>query len=232
MSSARRRRRDLVATFVLIPGAGSDGWFWHLVNERLAAHGHHVIAVDLPWSEPSATFSDLAAVVVAALAATPRRDGPLLIVAQSLGGFVGPLVCDRVEADLLILLAAMVPTPGESAGEWWTNTGFVWPEPFDEHDVFLHDVPGDLAAASADHISAPADRLFEDPWPLSRWPGVPTRFLLCRDDRFFPASFLRRVAGERLGITPDEMDGGHLSFLAQPDQLTAWLEKYCIETAG
>ena len=31
-------------------------------------------------------------------------------------------------------------------------------------------------------------------------------FLLCRDDRFFPAEFQRRVVRERLGITPDEME--------------------------
>jgi len=40
-----------------------------------------------------------------------------------------------------------------------------------------------------------------DPSPLKAWPNVPTRVLLCREDRLFPAEFLRRVARERLGIT-------------------------------
>ena len=40
----------------------------------------------------------------------------------------------------------------------------------------------------------------EQSWPLERWPDVPTRFLLCRDDRFFPAEFQRRVVPDRLGI--------------------------------
>jgi len=53
---------------------------------------------------------------------------------------------------------------------------------------------------------------------------VPTTFLLCRDDRFFPADFQRRVVTERLGITPDEMDGGHLPALAHPDELVERLE--------
>ena len=48
-----------------------------------------------------------------------------------------------------------------------------------------------------------------EPWPLEAWPDVPTRVLLCRGDRMFPAEFQRRVARERLGIEPDEMDGGH-----------------------
>jgi hypothetical protein len=58
---------------------------------------------------------------------------------------------------------------------------------------------------------------------------VPTRFLLCRDDRFFPADFMRRVVKERLGITPDEMDGGHLPALAHPHELVARLEQYRVE---
>jgi len=37
-----------------------------------------------------------------------------------------------------------------------------------------------------------------EPSPLKTWPDVPTRVLLCRDDRLFPPSFLRRVAEERL----------------------------------
>ena len=67
---------------------------------------------------------------------------------------------------------------------------------------------------------------FEKPWPLTRWPDVRTRFLLCRDDRFFPADFQRRVVRERLGFAPDEMDGGHLPMLARPVELTERLLAY------
>src|SRR6266508_2003906 len=48
-----------------------------------------------------------------------------------------------------------------------------------------------------------------EPSPLKAWPDVPARVLLCRDDRLFPASFLRRVEQEGLGLTADEIDGGH-----------------------
>jgi pimeloyl-ACP methyl ester carboxylesterase len=64
------------------------------------------------------------------------------------------------------------------------------------------------------------------PWPLERWPDVPTRFLLCRQDRFFPAAFLRRVVKERLDITPDEIDGGHLPALSRPQEFVDLLERY------
>ena len=73
-------------------------------------------------------------------------------MAQSLGSFTGTLVCDRVPVQLLVLVAAMVPRPGESPGEWWANTGHEFPDPFDPEVVFLHDVPADVAAASAAHV--------------------------------------------------------------------------------
>jgi pimeloyl-ACP methyl ester carboxylesterase len=96
----------------------------------------------------------------------------------------------------------------------------------DEVRLFLHDVPPEVAAESIHHIKNQSGRPFEDPWPLAAWPDVPTRFLLSRDDRFFPADFLRRVVPQRLGITPDEMDGGHLPALARPKELAQRLLDY------
>jgi pimeloyl-ACP methyl ester carboxylesterase len=209
-----------MSTFVLIHGAGSDAWYWHLVEPRLRARGHDVVAVDLPCDDDSAGFEEYADVVVADVA--DRED--VVLVAQSLGGFTAPLVCDRLDVRLIVLVAAMVPRPGESAGEWWSNTGHEFPEPFDPEVVFTHDLTPDLAAASLEHVRPQSGTPFERPWPLDAWPDVPTRFLLCRDDRFFPADFLRRVVRERLGIEPDEMSGGHLPALGHPDELVERLE--------
>jgi pimeloyl-ACP methyl ester carboxylesterase len=211
-----------VATFVLIHGAGSDAWYWHLVVPRLVALGYDVVAVDLPCDDDAAGLEEYAQVVVDAVGG--RRD--LIVVAQSLGGFTAPLVCDRLDVTLLVLVAAMVPAPGESAGDWWANTGHQFPDPFDAEVVFTHDLSPELTAASLDHVREQSGTPFEHPWPLPAWPDVPTRFLLCRDDRFFPPDFVRRMVRERLGITPDEMEGGHLPALARPDELVAWLETY------
>jgi pimeloyl-ACP methyl ester carboxylesterase len=225
-----------MATFVLIPGAGGEAWFWHLVAPELRAHGHDVVAVDLPTGDDDAGFEEYADVVVDAIG--DRTD--LVVVAQSLGGFTAPLVCERVPVRLLVLLAAMVPLPGERAGEWWGNTG--QPEArralakrdgrsvdgdFDVIAEFFHDVPQaviDEAMARGEPAQSgtPMDRAY----PLTAWPDVPTRFLLCRDDRFFPAGFQRRVVRERLGIVPDEIDGGHLCALSHPRELAARLLAY------
>ena len=214
-----------VATYVLIHGAGSDAWYWHLVVPRLKAAGHDVVAVDLPCDDDSAGLDEYADVIVAAVG--DRSD--VILVAQSLAGFTAPLLCSRLPVRLLVLVAAMVPAPGESPGDWWANTGHVFPDPFDPAVVFTHDLSSDLAAESADHVREQSGTPFEKPWPLDGWPDVPTRFLLCRDDRFFPAEFQRRVVSERLGIIPDEMGGGHLPALARPDELVQRLEAYRAE---
>ena len=223
-----------MATYVLIHGAGDSGWYWHLLEAELRVRGHDVVAPDLPSEDDAAGLPEYADVVVDAIG--DRSD--LVVVAQSFGGFTAPLVCDRAPVDLLVLLAGMVPSPGEPPDDWWANTGYARARrerdqrdgrPPDDIALFLHDVPPDLAAEALrrgrDQSATPG----REPWPLRAWPNVPTRFLLCRDDRFFPAAFLRRVVRERLGITPDEMDGSHCVALSRPKDLADRLEAYRAE---
>src|SRR5438552_7289681 len=109
-----------MATYVLIHGAGSDSWYWHLVVPDLQARGHDVVAVDLPCDDDAAGLAEYTDTVVDAIG--DRTD--LILVAQSMGGFTAPLVCERVPVRFVVLVAAMVPRPGESPGEWWANTGW------------------------------------------------------------------------------------------------------------
>src|SRR5215217_5411184 len=104
-----------MSTYVLIHGAGDVAWSWGLVAAELRQREHDVVAVDLPSEDESAGWWDYADTVVDAIGA--RTD--LVVVAHSLGGFTAPLVCERVPVDLLVLVAAMIPSPGERAGEWW-----------------------------------------------------------------------------------------------------------------
>jgi pimeloyl-ACP methyl ester carboxylesterase len=47
-----------MATYVLIHGAGSDSWYWHLVRPELRAMGHEVVAPDLPCDDDAAGLSE------------------------------------------------------------------------------------------------------------------------------------------------------------------------------
>lgn len=226
-----------MATYVLIPGAGSDSWYWHLVVPELRRRGHETVAVDLPVDDDAAGLAEYTDAVVAAIG--ERAGQPdLVLVAQSMGGFTAPLVCDRVPVALMVLVAAMVPSPGETPGDWWTNTGHAaairaaaeaggWTDDLEDPTaLFVHDVPPEVVAESASHLRAQSGTPFERPWPLEAWPDVPTRFLLCTEDRFFPADFQRRVVGERLGLVPDELRSGHLPALAHPTELADRLDRY------
>jgi len=229
-----------MTTFVLIPGAGGNAWYWHLLVDELTDRGHDAMAVDLPADDDTAGLAEYADVVVETIG---DRTG-LVVVAQSMAGFTAPLVCDRVRVDLLVLLTAMIPMPGESPGEWWANTGHDramaeqsardgTPSTLDTAEdleaIFFHDVPPDITAEAMRGGRDQSATPFEKPWPLDAWPDVPTKFVLCRDDRFFPAEFMRRVVQQRLGITPDEIDGGHLVALSRPKELADQLEKYLTE---
>jgi pimeloyl-ACP methyl ester carboxylesterase len=208
-----------MATFVLIHGAGDVGWYWHLVGAELRDRGHDVVAPDLPCEDDAAGLTEYTDTVVHAIGERSQ----LVVVAQSSGGFTAPLVCDRVLTRLLVLVAALIPSPGEAGEEWWTNTGYER-EPRaqyeNEVDLFYHDVPTELAAEAMRRSRRQSDTPGREPWPLAAWPDVPTRFVLCRQDRLLPAPFLRRVVGERLGITPDEIDAGHCVALSRPHDLT------------
>jgi hypothetical protein len=217
-----------VATFVFIHGAGDVGWYWHLVEAELRARGHDTLAPDLPCDDHSAGPPEYADCVAGAIG---DRTG-LIVVAQSFGGFTAPLVCDRVAVELLVLVAPMIPAPGEAPADYWSATRYSG-EARDRYDdeiaLFYQDVPAPLAAEALNRGRAQSEARMEEPWPLSVWPDVPTRVLICRDDRLFPTGFLRRVVRERLGMTPDEIEGGHTPALSRPRELADRLEAYAAE---
>jgi pimeloyl-ACP methyl ester carboxylesterase len=224
-----------MATFVLIHGAGDSGWYWHLAEAELQARGHHTIAPDLPCGNDTASLDDYAGTVIDA--ATGRPD--LVLVSQSYGAFTATLAASRLPARLLVLLAGMIPAAGETPGQWWVNTGYQQAAGQQArldggktgHDdpliSYYNGVPRPLAEQALRRGGrGESTTVWNTPWPLDTWPDVPTRFIACRDDRFFPAAFLRRVARERLGIDVDEIPGCHCAALSHPRELSDRLVSY------
>jgi hypothetical protein len=228
-----------MTAFVLVPGAGGAAWYWHRVVAELERRGHEAVAVDLPSADPAARLADYVDAVVAG--AGGRRG--VVVVGQSLGGFSAPLACRPLDAVGLVFVNAMVPTPGESAGEWWEATGFeaaitgaaerdgrdLGADP-DQRETMFHDVPPEVTAEAFTRPFEQEDGIMADAWPLDGWPDVPIRVLSAREDRFFPVEFQRRVAHERLGIVADEMPGGHLVALSRPVELADYLISTTKET--
>ena len=224
-----------MAAFVLIPGAGGHAAYWNRLIPELETRGHRAVAVDIEENDPSMDLHGFAAVVEAAMG----DDSDVVLVAQSLGGFTAPMI--RKPVQMIVLLNAMIPRFGESPNEWWGNTGSgsarreadlaAGRDPefdFDRH--FLHDLPADaraeLLAAEAREPSAAA---MAQPCDFTDWPAVPTKVLIGRDDRFFPAEFQRPVAKDRLGLDADELPGGHLVALSNPSALADMLVEYAAQ---
>jgi pimeloyl-ACP methyl ester carboxylesterase len=227
------------STYTLIPGAGGLAWYWHRVSPLLIDRGAEVIAVDLPFDDDSADLTTYADIVYDELAGVP---GPIILVGQSMGAFTVPMVARRRPAALIVLVNPMVPAPGEAAGQWWAATGQeaaridyfkrigLGRSEFDPFEDFFHDVPEQVRQVA---LSRPepsmSDTPFEQPWPLDRWPDVPTRVVAGADDRLFPLELQRQVTRDRLGLDVDVIPGGHLLALSRPQELVERLESYRAE---
>jgi pimeloyl-ACP methyl ester carboxylesterase len=218
-----------VSTFGLIPGAGGSAWYWSRVVPLLEREGHLAIAVDLPGDDDDAGLPEYTRLVAAAIG--ERSD--VVLVAQSLGGFTAPMVCEEVAVAALIFVNAMIPALGETPGQWWVNTGALEARAaaavaggygdFDLVTYFLHDVPAEVAVEGEAHQRPETDRVFASPCAFASWPSIPVRVLAGSEDRFFPVAFQRTVARERLGVDADVLPGGHLIALAQPELVANYL---------
>jgi pimeloyl-ACP methyl ester carboxylesterase len=132
---------------------------------------------------------------------------------------------------MLVLVAGMIPAPGEAPDDWPANTGFdevmrQQAQRYPGADLIYHDVPPALAGQARRNARDQSDTPGHAPWPLDAWPPVPTRFVLCTEDRLFPPEFMRRVVADRLGVVPDEIAAGHAVALSHPEELASLLVSY------
>jgi pimeloyl-ACP methyl ester carboxylesterase len=62
------------------------------------------------------------------------------------------------------------------------------------------------------------------PCPLDALPSVPSRYVVCADDRIVGPHRSRRVAAERLGVEAVELPGSHSPYLSRPPALADLLD--------
>jgi len=142
----------------------------------------------------------------------------------------------------LIFLAAMLPSPGQSANEQrgaepidgrippstaeWTDLGDdVWAVgPTTATELFYHDAQPAVARWATARLRPQCYRVMSEVTPLTEWPDVPCRSIVCRDDRALNPEWGRTAARARLGVDAVQLDGGHSPFLTRPAELASLID--------
>jgi hypothetical protein len=120
-------------------------------------------------------------------AGQPEGEGHLTPSLRSqMGGVALPFPAVKSSVELLVLVNAMIPRPGETGAEWWSNTGQqeamhaqlgalgLPPESAeDDPTIYFHDVSPEVSA-HAFQRGEPTQSWtpMTQPWPLSGWPSA------------------------------------------------------------
>jgi hypothetical protein len=141
-----------------------------------------------------------------------------------------------------VFLAAFLAQPGMSETEQrtaepidgrvapataeWTDLGDdVWAiGPNTATELFFDDAPPDVARWAVERLRPQSYRVMRETTPLTAWPDVDSRSVLCRDDRAINPDWVRTAARERLGVEAIELDGSHSPFMTRPAELAAVLD--------
>ncbi len=194
-------------------GAWHGAWAWDALTPKLEAHGHRVVAPDLPCEDVNAGAAEYAQVVIDAL------DGAddAIVVGHSLGGMTVPLVPARMH----VYLCAYVPQPGRALvdrGSEAFGPGFAdsairdelecsyWPDPA----AAARDLQYPAESATlAGRLRRQARKASVEPSPLGAYPDTRRAYIVCSDDYAVPPDWQRAVAREELGVEPIELSSGH-----------------------
>ena len=209
----------------------SGDWWWHRTAEVLQAQGVVSSTPALPscgedgrpgGTEGPGLSDDVAAVRQVLLASSE----PTVLVVHSYGGIVAAEAAvglDTVQQALFI--SSYLAEPGESLGSFGDGS----PAPFLDFDpeggtfgvrpdalvdTFLQDCPAEIGSAALSHLARQSLSVTRQPVQASAWPGVPTTYLVCTEDRGTPVAAQRDFA-RRAGKVVD-LASGHHPFLSQP----------------
>jgi pimeloyl-ACP methyl ester carboxylesterase len=212
-----------VKNIVIVPGAFVDGSGWHVVHDILIHQGYRVNVVQ-PRLESVASDAD------AVYRQLRKEDGPTLLVGSDYGGAVISEAGNRDKVKGLVYVAAVAPSVGEStlqlvesmpesSNDLQTSfDGYVTVDPKTfgadlgadltvnrTHFMAISQVPGTLGALrSAAGVAA--------------WRNKPSWAVVATQDRFYSPD-LQRSMYQRAGAKVTEINGSHLVFMSQPEQV-------------
>lgn len=219
-----------MSLFCLVHGSTQDPSGWKLLVPELNQLGHETILVDLPTDQPGAS-----ATVYADCIADSIISDNAIVVAHSASGLFLPLVPARRQVARIVFLAAVIPQLGKSlidqvhAEPDMMNPDWRGKNPIDDDRIAMeflfHDCTPEIARwAMTTRRLMMARQAMLEVCPLDQWPSLPCSSIVCADDRTIQPPWSRRVARERLGVEPIELEGGHCPHISRPAALAQALD--------
>jgi pimeloyl-ACP methyl ester carboxylesterase len=235
---------------VLIHGACHGAYCWELVTPLLRNKGYRVSTPDLPGLGDDRTPLEsvtLQSYIDRAVQTVKAAAEPVLLVGHSMGGTVS---CGAAEAisELLgrvVLIAGGLPTDGEAVvdlqphiknSEEASGLDKTHPSPLKDAIEFEIQPNGEpfYNTCSSELVQRATARL--RPQPISPWTtplrltadrfgAVPKTYIVCRQDRAFPASVQHFLCARTPGIRKREIDTDHSPFYSDPEGLAAVLDE-------
>ncbi len=215
------------STVVLVHGAWRGSWVWDRVMPLLQARGLAVRTVDLPSvGAAPGVAADLAGDAAAVAAVLDQIDGPVLLCGQSYGGMViSVAAAGRTDVSRLVYLCAFMPEAGESLVEltggkpatWirFLDGGLTLPDPAQAAAVFYADCDEETARAGTAKTRPMSGAAFGEPVASPAWHGIPSTYVVCKQDRALPPELQRDVFAPRADEVI-ELEAGHSPFFSQP----------------
>ena len=91
-------------------------------------------------------------------------------------------------------------------------------------ELFYSDATPAVARWATQRLRPQSYRVMQEITPLEAWPEVPSRSILCREDRALNPAWVRSESLDRLGTRAVELAGGHSPFLTRARELAQVLD--------
>jgi pimeloyl-ACP methyl ester carboxylesterase len=214
-----------MSLFCLVHGSTQDPSGWDLLVPELKALGHNTVLVDLPVDQPEAGASVYTDRITDSITSDDT-----IVVAHSASGLFLPLIPAKRRVARIVFLAAVIPQVGKSLIDQvrsepdMMNPDWRGKNPIDDDRVAMeflfHDCSPEAArwAMTTRRLMMARQAMLEI-FPLDQWPSVPCSYIVCSGDRTIQPEWSRRVARERLGVEPIELDAGHCPHVSRPGPL-------------
>lgn len=211
---------------VLVHGAWADGSSWEGVIPYLQKEGYNVTAPQFPLTSYEDNIARLREVL-------DLQTGPTLIAGHSYGGqIMTGLGTDTPNIAGLVYIAAFGLDKGESLGALLSqgpptpalahlqidNSGFAWIPQEDFVGHFAADVDpvkANIMYAVQQPISTSA---FEDVMGAPAWKGLPSWYLVAKNDEAIPPEAQRMMA-QRMGANVSSIESSHVPMVSHPEEV-------------